>query len=205
MYVRVTEACSHLKLAPNTVRKYCDRGILESKRTDGGHRLVKIDKRPKNAGRKSTKISEGKDYVYVRVSTYKQKDDLLRQKHTLSERFPNHEIVSDIGSGLNWKRKGLLSLLEKAQAGLVRTVVVSHRDRLCRIGFELLKWLLVSNGAKIMVLKQPTQEPDKELNDDILAILHVFSCRQNSRRRYKSTITNKEDKITIDITTKENL
>ena len=80
MYVRVTEACSHLKLAPNTVRKYCDRGILESKRTDGGHRLVKIDKRPKNAGRKSTKISERKDYVYVRVSTYKQKDDLLRQK-----------------------------------------------------------------------------------------------------------------------------
>lgn len=205
MYVRITEACSYLKLSPNTVRKYCDRGVLESKRTDGGHRLVKIDKQPKNVRRKPKKVSEGKDFVYVRVSTYKQKDDMLRQKHTMSEKFPNHEIVSDIGSGLNWKRKGLLSLLEKAQAGLVRTVVVSHRDRLCRFGFELLQWLFESNGAKLVVLEQSTQDPDKELVQDILAILHVFSCRQNGRRRYKPIVTSEKNKITIDITTKENL
>ena len=204
MYVRITEACSHLKLSPNTVRKYCDRGVLESKRTEGGHRLVKINRKPKNARYKSKKLSEGKDFVYVRVSTYKQKDDLQRQKNTMSQQFPNYEIISDVGSGLNWKRKGLLSLLERAQAGLVRTVVVSHRDRLCRFGFELLQWLFESNGAKLVVLEQPTQDPDKELVQDILAILHVFSCRQNGRR-YKPVVTSKKDKITVNITTKENL
>jgi predicted site-specific integrase-resolvase len=143
--------------------------------------------------------------VYVRVSTYKQKDDLKRQRDYMSKRFPDHEIVSDVGSGINWKRKGLLSILERAQKGLVQEVVVSNRDRLCRIGFELLEWLLVSNGAKLVVLEQSNLSKDEEFVQDILAIIHVYSCRQNGRRRYKSNIKNEKDQIRIDITAEKNI
>ena len=120
----------------------------------------------------------------------------------MSEKFPEHKIITDIGSGLNWKRKGLRFLLEQSKLGNVQQVVVSNRDRLCRFGFELLEWLFESNETELVVLEQTTLEPDKTFVQDILAIIHVFSCRQNGKRRYKTTVSSKEDKVTIDISTK---
>jgi len=200
MYVRVSDASKHYNLSINTIRKYVDNGLLESKRTEGGHRLVRIDKQPIVSELEDTHT--GKSYVYVRVSSYKQRDDLERQRAFMSEKFPEHKIITDIGSGLNWKRKGLRFLLEQSKLGNVQQVVVSNRDRLCRFGFELLEWLFESNETELVVLEQTTLEPDKTFVQDILAIIHVFSCRQNGKRRYKTTVSSKEDKVTIDISTK---
>ena len=102
--------------------------------------------------------------------------------------YPQAEIIQDVGGGLNWKRKGLLSLLERLHSGDKLQVVVAHRDRLARFGFELLVWLVERNGGQVVVLGGTDHSPEQELTEDILAILHTFSCRLHGLRRYKDAI-----------------
>jgi putative resolvase len=70
------------------------------------------------------------------------------------DQYPGHTVVSDVGSGLNFKRKGLLSLLEQSERGLVQEIVVASKDRLCRFGFDLLAWIFERHGVKLVVLQQ---------------------------------------------------
>jgi len=135
---------------------------------------------------------------YCRVSTRKQMDDLERQKDFFKEKFPTYTLVTDIGSGLNWKRKGLQTILERAMSGVVEEVVVAHRDRLCRFGFELLEFIFKSCKVKLHVCNNPSSESSEaDLADDILSIVHVYSCRNMGRRRYskvsKDQIVSKQD------------
>ena len=134
---------------------------------------------------------ERRKVCYCRVSSRKQRDDLERQVEFLREKIPGCEIITDIGSGLNFKRKGLTSLLESVCRGDVQEIVVAHKDRLCRFGFDLIKWLVEFHNGRVLVLDNTTLSPNEELVDDMLAIVHVFSCRINGFRKYKSKI--KED------------
>ena len=109
----------------------------------------------------------------------------------MRESYPYAEIVSDIGGGLNFRRKGLVSLLERLHRGDKLRIVVAHRDRLARFGFELIQWLAEQNGGGIVVLDNTDYSPEQELTQDILAILHTFSCRLHGLRRYRNAI--KED------------
>ena len=106
----------------------------------------------------------------------------------MRELYPDAEIVTDVAGGLNWQRKGLLSILERLHRGDKLDVVVAHRDRLARFGFELIEWLVVQNGGTVLVLNQPDASPESELTEDLLAILHTFSCRMHGLRRYRAAI-----------------
>src|SRR5690606_21019018 len=112
-----------------------------------------------------------KSFCYCRVSSHKQKDDLDRQKEFMRKQYPNHEIVFDIGSGINFKRKQFLWLLEQASIGNVKEVVVAHRDRLCRFGFELIEWFFTKHNVKLMVLDDSKSSPQQELVTDLLSII----------------------------------
>ncbi|BDT14880.1 transposase [Limnospira platensis NIES-39] len=105
--------------------------------------------------------------------------------------FTDGLIIKDIGSGLNYKRKGLLSLLGQVLSGNVREVVVSHQDRLVRFGFDLIEWFCQQQNCQLVVLNKRDLSPEPEMVEDILAIVHVFSCRWYGLRKYKSVI--KED------------
>jgi putative resolvase len=130
-------------------------------------------------------IKEKKKIVYCRVSSIKQKDDLNRQTDFFRHEYPDHDVVEDIGSGINWKRKGLKTILEQSMQGYISEVVVAHRDRLCRFGFELIQWIFEINDVKLIVLdRESNKSQDQELTDDILSIIHVYSCRQMGKRRY---------------------
>lgn len=131
--------------------------------------------------------------------TKNKKNDLARQVAFMREKFKNAEIVKDIGSGLNFKRKGLQTILQRLLQGHKFTLIVAHRDRLCRFGFELINYLFEQNGGEIMVLDNTEASPQRELTEDLLAILHVFSCRMHGLRRYENEI--KEDKNLSDETT----
>jgi len=124
------------------------------------------------------------------VSSAKQKDDLERQIASLRESHPEHEVVKDIGSGINFKRKGLRSLLERSLEGGLDEVVVAHRDRLCRFAFDLIEWLFTKHGTKLVVLDQDVASPESEseFTEDLLSIVHVFSCRYNGLRRYRKRL-----------------
>jgi putative resolvase len=128
---------------------------------------------------------------YARVSSAKQKEDLHRQIDLLHEKYPDHEIVKDIGSGINWKRTGFTSLLDRVMHGDIEEVVVSHKDRLCRFAFDLVKHVFENAGCKLVVHDETARGKDgiaelesaeTELRDDLLAIVTVFVASNNGRR-----------------------
>ena len=136
------------------------------------------------------KEEEKRDYIYARVSTRKQSDDLKSQITTLQLRYPGSLVLSDCGSGLNFKRKGLKTLLELATKGRVRSVYIAHKDRLCRFAFDLVEHILKINGATIVVDSYETDSasssnpvsPELELAEDVLAIVTVFGARLYGKR-----------------------
>lgn len=160
------------------------KGKIDAIRNPAGQRLFDVD----GYIRKSTVPTR---ILYARVSSRHQKDDLGRQKQHLLSICPDAEFISDIGSGLNFKRKGLRSILERLMQGDKLELVVAHKDRLARFGFDLIEYLVKYNGGTIVVLEQVVHSPEQELVQDILNILTVFSARVNGLRRYRREI--KED------------
>ncbi|NEO41368.1 MAG: IS607 family transposase [Moorea sp. SIOASIH] len=174
-------------LSRNTLRKYADNGTIRCEKTPGGTRLFDTESLL-SLGRQSRRSAT---ICYCRVSSNKQFDDLARQIAYMHSLFPEAEIVKDIGSGLNYKRKGLRAILERLMRGDQLTLVVACRDRLTRFGFELIEYLVSLNGGKILVLEQPESCPESELTTDLLSIIHVFSCHIHGLRKYGQKI--KED------------
>ena len=182
-----------LGISTSTLRKWAKNGTIEFSTTTGGHRRfdvssVRLSRRVYNLPLTIQKTKEpiitSKGGIYCRVSSWKQKDDLKRQIGALQEQFPDHVVFSDICSGLKYKRPGLTRLLEQVQGGLVNEVVVAHKDRLARFGTELIEWILQRAGARLVVLDQAILSPTEEVTQDLMAIVHVFSCRLNGKRRY---------------------
>lgn len=175
------KASEILGIHPNTLRKWADEGKIKHIKTDAGQRRFDVASflQPSSGRRK---------IVYARVSSPNQKDDLASQVRELRSRYPDHEVIEDFGSGLNFKRKGLQTLLDAIMSGDVGEVVVAHRDRLCRFGFELLESLANKHNCRLVVLGNTALSPQAELVQDILSILHVFSSRLYGLRRYRRAI-----------------
>lgn len=184
MYVPSRKACLELGVHANTLRRWADEGKIRYIKTASGQRRYDCSSVEQSG---STK----KNYCYCRVSSSKQKDDLERQVQFMSERFPDHTILKDVGSGLNFRRKQLRFLLEECLSGRVGEVVVAYRDRLCRFGFELLEWFFTQNAVKLVVLEQQELSPQQELVADLLSVITVFSCRVHGLRKYRDKV--KED------------
>lgn len=173
---------------PKSKRYYDVQGFLDKQQG------VTVSKQDKNIP--TDKI------VYARVSTRNQRDDLERQVQYLRQRYPDHDIITDVASGLNFNRQGLKTILDKALQGTLKQIVVAHQDRLCRFGFDLIHYLLVEKcGAELVVLNNPKSTPQEELVTDLLSIVTVFSARANGLRKYKSQIVqdfNLPDKTTTE-------
>jgi len=194
-YITTKKAVGLLQITPKTLRIWDKESKIRTIRTPSGIRrynLEDIQNILNSNDSPKEKTKENKQKVcYARVSSQKQMDDLNRQKDFFRTQFPNHLLVTDVASGINWKRKGLQTLLEHSMSGNISEVVVAHRDRLCRFAFELLEWIFNKNGVKLVVLNgNNEQSEDQELADDVLSIIHIYSCRKNGKPRYKK---NKED------------
>jgi len=182
-YIRPKEACELLGISTRTLYTWSTEGKLKYEKTKGGQRRY--------LRRSVLSLSEdtpqpGDRVCYARVSTISQKKDLGRQIELLRSKYPDHEIVSDIGSGLNFKRKGFNSLLDRCIRGDIQEIVVTHKDRLCRFGFDLFERLLKENSnGNIVVLDEGDTTPEKELINDLIAIITVFSARVHGLRAWK--------------------
>ena len=137
-----------------------------------------------------------KTIIYTRVSSSGQKDDLKNQAEFLKQ-FANakglivDEVFEDIGSGLNYNRKKWNKLLEDCMIGLIKTIIVAHKDRFIRFGYDWFERFLKTNGVEIIVVNNETLSPQEEMIQDLISIIHVFSCRIYGLRKYKKKI--KED------------
>src|SRR5260363_198734 len=189
MFLTATQASSTLGVSSCTLRRWHRKGKIAAFHSPGGVRLYDVSNivgsttTTTTTTSSSSSSSSPKSYVYARVSSSKQKADLERQQEFLLTKCPQHELVSDIGSGINFKRPGLRTILEQASRRMVAEVVVAHRDRLCRFAYDLIEYILKLNGAKLVVLSQDGSSNDEtELCQDILAINTVFVCRMQGKR-----------------------
>lgn len=199
-WVRFGKIIEFYGISTSTGRRWIKSGKIKQERKPSGHYLYFLP--PKDF----EEIQESKPFkkiAYCRVSSSKQQGDLSRQCAFFQSQYPDYEIVKDIGSGLNYKRKGLLRIMEQSNKGLVQEVLVSSKDRLCRFGFELIEWMFNENNTKIVVLERTDKSPEQEFTEDILSILQVFACRWNGKRRY--TIKNEKDKDETELNAEKNL
>jgi putative resolvase len=187
-------AASHYGVCERTIRNWTSSGTLEFTLTKGGHRRIDVSQPNPTGGRNDKSIPTKSIALYSRVSSRKQLGNRKNQEDSLKraavERFgPDASILAfnDVGSGLNFKRKGLQALLESVMQRRISTVVVAYRDRLARFGFELIEWILGRYNTKIMVLNSEDTDPHERVTEDILAILTVFSARAHGMRAYKKT------------------
>lgn len=187
-YVPLREACKLLGLQPTTIRSWAKNNTIKTIKTPSGQFLYSR-KAIDTIINGDNDVKEKQKIIYARVSSEKQKDDLERQIVYLRSKYPNHHLIKDCGSGINWKRKGLLTILEQTMSGLVDEIVVAHKDRLCRFGYELVQWIIESNGAKLIVMDEEHdhQTGEQELAEDLLSIVHIYSCKQMGKRRYSKS------------------
>lgn len=181
-YVTPKEACEFYKVTPQTLREWAKRGKIQFIISKGGHRRYNIT---------DTKKTGTRSIIYSRVSSRKQEADLKRQSDYLRYKYPTHEVVEDIGSGINNKRAGFRWILDSLLKRDIKEVVVVSYDRFVRIGADHFIWLFEQFNSKLISMQHSKyRTPSEELADDLMEIITVFSARYYGRRNRK----NKENK-----------
>lgn len=187
-FLKIRDASEKLGICQQTLRKWVDKDEIPHRTTPGGHRLIDVDAYLEGKSKIKTdpKSSTRSKIFYCRVSSKKQVDDLKRQVELAKSEYPEHEIIKDVGSGINWKRKGFQSLLARVMRREIEEVVVFHRDRISRFGYDLVESVLKLNDTTLRVHKvEEHKSSEEELAEDLMSIVTVFSCRQMGKRRYK--------------------
>jgi putative resolvase len=195
-YVGPTKLAAMYGVRAQSFRNWAKQGLIPYIKTPGGNHLYEYAAVSRMFSRHAKPVLVEHDPVkkekilYARVSSAKQADDLERQKVDLQRTFPEYRIISDIGSGLNWKRRGFCRLMDMVLRSEVSEIVVARRDRLCRFGLELLESIFKHFGAKFVVLgsefrtdhDNSRDEPNSELAEDLLAITTYFVAKTNGLR-----------------------
>ena len=187
-YVSRKETLKSLKIHYQTLYRMKERGEIETI-TIGKRTLYNLDKYLRE---KSIMKKEKRKVCYCRVSSAKQKEDLERQINYMKQKYPEYEIIKDIGSGLNFGRKGLLEILEGEINGEIEEIIIAYKDRLARIGYEIIEWIIkkYSKGKIIIINKKEEETPKEEMTKDVLSILNVYVAKVNGLRKYKEKIRN---------------
>jgi len=188
-----------------TLQRWDNENILKSFRSPTNRRYYNQKQYTDYIG--NTNLKQSKVIIYTRVSTSNQKGDLKNQIEFLKQ-YANakgiivDEVLEEIGSGLNYNRKKWNQLIEDCMSGLVKTIIVSHKDRFIRFGYDWFERLLKSNGVEIVVVNNESLSPHDELVRDLISIIHVFSCKIYGLRKYKKQI--KEDEEVCSELSKQN-
>ncbi len=186
----VAEAAELLGVSGNTLRRWEREGkLVPDERTAGNQRRYRLSSvRPemvRNDDRKRSTVA------YARVSSHDQKDDLVRQKKMLemfcSANGWQFEVISDLGSGMNYRKKGLKKLLELILKGQVGRLVITHNHRLLRFGAELVFSICEAKQVEVLIMNQGEDTTfEEDLAKDVLEIIAVFSARLYGTRSHKN-------------------
>ena len=142
----------------------------------------------------------GKVVIYTRVSSSNQKDDLVNQVNFLQQ-YANakglivDEIIEDLGSGLNYNRKKWNKLIDESINGQVSKIIITHKDRFIRFGYDWFERFFLNLGVEIILVNNEKLSPQEELVQDLISIIHVFSCRIYGLRKYKTKIERDEEVV----------
>ena len=191
--MRPHQFAKKLGVTVKTLQRWDKSGKLKAKRTPSNHRYYTEDDLAVALGIKYNPAKR-KNVIYCRVSSPKQKTELENQrlameKFCLGQGLVVDQVITEIGGGLNFKRREFLKLIYSSLDGEVETIVIAHKDRLCRFAFDLIESLVSRSGCNIIVANQVSLSPHQELTEDLLGIIHCFSCRLYGSR------SNAKDKV----------
>lgn len=181
--ISIGELADLKAVSVDTIRRWEREGKVESVRTEGGHRRYRLtDFMPEKTGR---------TICYARVSSHDQKEDLDRQDAVLSgycqSREWEYEVIRDLGSGMNYRKKGLTKLISSLLEGDISRLVITHKDRLLRFGAELIFSICEYHGVEVIILnKKEDATFEEDLASDVLEIITVFSARLYGSRSNKN-------------------
>lgn len=197
-YKSKKETLKILGISPTTLLTLAEKNKIEFIKTLGGHRKynvkkylndnkIKTDLDVKNEKEEEKVLKDKISICYVRVSTAGQKDDLIRQKEYMKKKYPNHLIIEDIGSGINFNRKGFRKIIKLGIEGKIKELVVAYKDRLTRFGYSLIEDLIkeYSNGSIVIETNKEEKDKENEIVEDVLNILNVYTAKINGMRKYK--------------------
>ena len=186
-----------LGVSVKTLQRWDRNGILKANRTPTDRRYYTYEQYLQFKGIQTN--NDIRDIViYARVSTRNQKDDLHNQVEFLKQ-FCNakgiivNQCIEDFGSGLNYNRKKWNKLLEEVMENKIKTIIISSEDRFIRFGYDWFKRFCKKFNTEIIIVNNESLSPNEELVQDVISILHVFSCRLYGLRKYKNQIKEDDD------------
>ena len=191
--IRLNEMAKRLGVSTKTLQRWDKKGILVAKRNPNNRRYYTEDQYLEYIG-KSNNNDSRKIIAYTRVSNNNQKDDLKNQI-TFIRNYVNaqgeilDDVIQDIGSGLNYNRIHWNDLLlNQIPKGQIKKIYITYKDRFVRFGFDWFERFCNHYNCEIIVINNPDTSPQQELIDDLISIIHVFSCRIYGLRKYKKDI-----------------
>jgi len=185
---RIGQAAHLLGVSPSTLRRWERNGRIKPERTEGAHRLYRLSQFKME---KKSEARNRKTIAYARVSSHDQKADIERQKKVLEMYCAAHgwpfDLITDLGSGMNYYKKGLKKLLSAILDGNAGRLVLTHKDRLLRFGAELVFALCEAREVEVVIINAGTElKFEEELAKDVLEIITVFSARLYGSRSRKN-------------------
>lgn len=195
-HYKPNEFAELLNVSVGTLQRWDNQGILKAYRTPTNRRYYTYEQYISYKGIQNKEIKR-KTVLYTRVSTSNQKNDLKNQVAFLRQ-YANakgiivDEVIEDYGSGLNYNRKKWNKLIDECMINEVGAIIITHKDRFIRFGYDWYERFLSKFDIKLIVVNNESLSPQEELVQDIISILHIFSCRIYGLRKYKKKIREDE-------------
>ncbi len=190
--VSIGDAAALLGVSTKTLRRWADSGKIKSERSPTGQRRFFLADIKRITPRELDRLDDRITINYARVCSHEQKQDLVRQAQIL-EAFSSvngwqYETIQDLGSGLNYQKKGLQKLLKRIMQGDVARLVITHKDRLLRFGAELVFAVCEEFETEVVIINKTSEEVtfEQELVQDMIELITVFSARLYGSRSKKN-------------------
>lgn len=187
----VSKFAKKLGVSVHTLQRWDREGKLVAKRTHTGRRYYTDDDLEKVLG--TPPAAKGRVIAYCRVSSNSQKVELVNQRQVLElfcaeNGIEVDEWVEEIGGGLNLRRKKFVMVIDAILKGEVEKLVVAHKDRLARFGYEFIRYLCEREKCELIVMDNASLSPEEEMVQDLMTIVHTFSSRLYGLRNYRKTL-----------------
>jgi putative resolvase len=189
---RISEFARRIGRSASTVRRWEREGRISARRTASGQRYF-TDADVRRVLQPGFDESARQVVVYCRVSSPGQEDDLDSQVRAMEQFCLGRGLavgrwITEVGGGMDLKREKLLAVMDAIERGEISTLVIAHEDRLARFGFDYLEHVAAKNGCTILIANQESLSPREEMVQDLLSIVHAFSCRLHGLRRYEKAL-----------------